>query len=29
LRLSLEPITAGVRITLLKGQGAMRGAVDL
>ncbi len=29
LRLSLEPITAGVRITLLKGRGAMRGAVDL
>jgi cell division inhibitor SulA/protein ImuA len=29
LRLSLEPITAGVRITLLTGRGAMRGAVDL
>lgn len=29
LRLSLEPITAGVRITLLKGRGVMRGAVDL
>jgi hypothetical protein len=29
LRLSLQPITAGVRITLLKGRGAMRGAVDL
>jgi len=29
LRLSLEPITSGVRITLLKGRGAMRGAVDL
>jgi cell division inhibitor SulA/protein ImuA len=29
LRLSLEPITAGVRVTLLKGRGAMRGAVDL
>ncbi len=29
LRLSLQPISAGVRITLLKGRGAMRGAVDL
>jgi hypothetical protein len=29
LRLSLEPITAGVRITLLKGRGAMRGVLEL
>src|SRR3989475_4129925 len=29
LRLSLQPIGAGVRITLLKGRGATRGAVDL
>jgi len=29
LRLSLQPISSGVRITLLKGRGAMRGAVDL
>src|SRR3979490_2160186 len=29
LRLSLQPITAGVRITLLKGRSAGRGAVDL
>ena len=29
LRLSLQPITAGVRITLLKGRSAMRGVLDL
>ena len=29
LRLSLQPITAGVRITLLKGRGAMRGVLEL
>ena len=29
LRLSLQPITVGVRITLLKGRSAMRGAVEL
>src|SRR4030081_3492095 len=29
LRLSLQPITAGVRITLFKGRSAVRGAVDL
>ncbi len=29
LRLGLEPIPAGVRITLLKGRGVMRGAVEL
>jgi hypothetical protein len=29
LRLSLQPINAGVRLTLLKGRGAMRGSVDL
>ena len=29
LRLSLQPMVTGVRITLLKGRGARRGAVDL
>lgn len=29
LRLALEPLAAGVRITLLKGRGAMRGVLDL
>jgi len=29
LRLSLQPTITGVRITLLKGRGALRGAVDL
>jgi len=29
LRLSLQPLSTGVRITLLKGRGALRGAFDL
>jgi protein ImuA len=29
LRLSLEPLAAGVRVTLLKGRSALRGAIEL
>jgi hypothetical protein len=29
LRLGLEPLVAGVRISLLKGRSARRGSVDL